>query len=154
MIGAMKRFGALALLVGLLLPGTAEAGLKFCNHRNYPVVAALGFYDHGGPAPGLGWSSQGWWVIQPGKCATVMGRLENAVYYYYGFNRKQNVVWAGREGEGGKVFCFKNKSFRIPLSGREACEKAALEYQVFRKLTIGSPDDFTAPGYSSYTVNF
>jgi uncharacterized membrane protein len=64
-------FAAVMLVVGLALPTTARADLKFCNKTSKKVDVAIG-YKSGGQ-----WVLEGWWGIEPGICKTpILGALQ------------------------------------------------------------------------------
>lgn len=66
-----------ALMLSVLLPSSALAGLHVCNKSNSNVdVAVAGAYDcqelyQGGPT-GCNYFVYGWWTIAPGDCAVVL----------------------------------------------------------------------------------
>ena len=62
----LKRaaFTVIALILGgFLAVETAEAGFRVCNRSSQRIDAAFGY-----PHRQFGWTAEGWWTIQPGKC--------------------------------------------------------------------------------------
>ncbi len=60
-----------------LLPLSAWAGLDFCNSTDEKLNLAIGYNG------AEGWTSEGWWGLEPGACKTVEGKALDKRYYYY-----------------------------------------------------------------------
>ncbi len=94
------------IIVVFALAGPAEAGLRVCNHSGQRVDVAFG-YPHGQ----FGWTSEGWWVIQPGHCKQIMnGDLTNRYYYLYATGSRGGV-WQAKPGQSGGFFCVQHDRF-------------------------------------------
>ena len=118
-----------ALLFGAMvgLAGTAEAGFKVCNKTELTQSVAIGYKGD------TDWTSEGWWNIKPGDCATLItGDLKKRYYYYY-------AEADGREFQSQNyVFCTKNDAFTIV--GDTDCEKRGFETVRFREVDTGETD--------------
>ncbi len=119
----------LAALAGAL-PTAAATGLEICNETEVLQSVAIGYKG------GRDWTSEGWWNIEPGDCATlVTGGLTKRYYYYHAFSSQgfasQNYV-----------FCTKDKAFTIV--GDTDCEGRGYETTRFREIDTGETAiDFT-----------
>ena len=105
---AKRAFFPLAALVlaGFALAGPAEAGFRVCNHSSQRVDVAFGYPHHQ-----FGWTSEGWWTIQPGHCRQIMhGELTNRFYYLYATGSKGGV-WQAKPGQDGGFFCVQSERF-------------------------------------------
>ena len=56
------------LLVVLMVPSQpAAAGLEACNHSGKKIQVAIAH-----PSEAGGWSSAGWWAVEPNRCETLI----------------------------------------------------------------------------------
>ncbi|MGE3624023.1 MAG: DUF1036 domain-containing protein [Bdellovibrionales bacterium] len=124
-------FGLFYAVLGLF-PFPAQAAMEFCNRTKAPIEAALGYRER------VEWVSEGWWRIEPGKCARVFGRpLTQRFYFYYAKSLaapmpdKVPLVWAGKY-----ELCIDTKAFRI--QGDQNCEIRKFITQGFQEIDIGS----------------
>ena len=105
-----------ATLVGLmaaacLVPAPAHAWLKICNKTSIRVQAAIGYF-------GLkGWTSEGWFRMDPRRCHIPIRKpLEKRYYYVLAKNREKGYTAGGING-----FCTRAEDFRI--EGTHLCKK-------------------------------
>lgn len=129
------RFAALilALVAGLLLAVSSEARAEFnvCNKTKERVAVALGYRQQGV------WMSQGWWNIEPARCATLLpGKLSETKYYLYADAKAHNWFMGG-----GFRFCAKNDEFK--LAGNSNCLLQGAIALGFRELPVGKDASFT-----------
>lgn len=112
----------LTILALTLIAAPAEAGLTVCNKAKRPAKIALGRFD------GRDWRSEGWWTVQPGKCAEIVtGKLDARYYYLYGSDDDAGV-W-----DGGTSFCVgTGEKFSIP--GRGNCASRGYDRRRFFKI--------------------
>ena len=90
----------------LALAGPAQAGFRVCNHSSQRVDVAFGY-----PHPEFGWTSEGWWTIQPDHCKQIMhGDLTNRYYYLYATGSKGGI-WQAKPGQDGGFFCVQHERF-------------------------------------------
>ena len=54
----------------------AHAALNVCNKSALPAKVAMARFN------GVKWTSEGWWMVEPAKCATLVTGALNARYYY------------------------------------------------------------------------
>ena len=93
----------------LLLTATASADFKICNKTDHDAAVALAFREHNM------WTSEGWWVIAPGSCDTlVTGELLDSPYYVHARHLTVGGLWQGSE-----TFCVGKGSFTA--KGRQEC---------------------------------
>ena len=101
-----------AALMAPLLATTAQAGLEVCNQTNVNRWLAVGYFDQTNQS----WTSEGWWEVEPGACATpIAGDLTQQFYYYRAEDPNEQF-----EGDPDYVFCTVNNAFTIV--GDQDCE--------------------------------
>jgi len=116
----MIRFGLAAVLA--MMPAVAEAGLEFCNEANETAYVAVGYQV------GEAWQSEGWWVVGPAECATVLpDDLANRYYYY----RVQGIPFTA----DGYLFCTIDDAFTI--EGDSDCEARGYQSAEFALIDTG-----------------
>ncbi len=108
----------LTLFTGLcaVFSTPAHAALTFCNRTEGAIEAALGRRE------GDVWSSEGWWMLDPGHCSKVLaGPLSDRFYFYFATalvrpaKNQGPVTWSGKY-----QFCTSNQPFHI--EGDSDCE--------------------------------
>jgi uncharacterized membrane protein len=121
------------LVLAALLAGTgpAKADFNVCNKTKERVAVALGFLQQGQ------WMSQGWWNVEPARCATLLpGKLSETKYYLYADAKAHNWFMGG-----GFRFCAKNDEFKI--LGNSNCPLQGGLALGFREITVGKNASFT-----------
>lgn len=106
----MSKRSALTVLaaIAVTLAGisASEARYRVCNRSMQRVDVAFGY-----PHPQFGWTSEGWWTIQPGDCRTIMrGELTNRYYYLYATG-SEGSFWQGDAAQKGGFFCISQDKF-------------------------------------------
>ena len=126
------RSSTVLLAVGLAsLAGAAQAGLTVCNKTAYVQGVSIGYKS------GNNWVSEGWWNIDPGRCATVVGGALKNRYYYY-----RAEVDGGPFDGGGYYFCTTPSAYTIV--GDANCRGRGYDRENFREVDTGSQArDFT-----------
>jgi uncharacterized membrane protein len=120
------RAAAGAALMAPLLPAVAHAGLEVCNQTNVNRWLAVGYHDEANDS----WTSEGWWELEPGSCATpIEGDLTKQFYYYRAEDPNEEF-----EGED-YVFCTVDDAFTIV--GDQDCEARGYETGNFREVDTG-----------------
>ncbi|MBB4264451.1 DUF1036 domain-containing protein [Roseospira visakhapatnamensis] len=110
--------------------GPADAGLRICNQSGIPRFLAIGYSKDDQ------WTSEGWWTLDTGECATpVEGDLTQRFYYYRAEDPSEAF-----EGEG-YAFCTVDDAFTI--IGDQDCAGRGYEEHDFSEIDTG-PE---APGY-------
>ncbi len=111
--------------------GSAQAALQFCNETRDVQSIAIGYK---GP---VDWMSEGWWNIDPGDCATVIGGDLQKQFYYY-----RAEVNAGDFAGENYMFCTTPDEFEIV--GDTNCQARGYDSESFREIDTGdSATDFT-----------
>ena len=119
--GKWMALGAVAL-AGMASPALAD--LKICNESGVQRTVAIGYKS------GDVWTSEGWWILAPGECATTLaGALERRYYYY----RAEDDDGAF-EGEG-YGFCVDSAVFTIP--GDQDCDGRGFRAESFSQIDTG-----------------
>jgi uncharacterized membrane protein len=111
-----------------MMAAPAKADFGICNKTNMTVYAAVGYSDDGQ------WTSEGWWELAPGECATMLSRkLSKKFYYYYAESSDQEWFW---ESEGNdNLFCASDNAFKIV--GAEDCKGRGYDVYGFREVDVG-----------------
>lgn len=122
-------------LIGALWLGlsteAAEASLEICNDTQHLQSISIGFKGDND------WMSQGWWNIEPGDCAIVVGGDLTRRYYYY-FADSEAGNFQGQDF----LFCVENEIFDI--EGDTNCEGRGYETVSMREIDTGeTARDFT-----------
>ncbi len=107
-----------------LAAGAAQAGLEICNQTGSIQSVALGFKGE------TAWSSRGWWVIEPGDCATVVQGDLTKRYYYY-----RAEVDGGDFAGSNFMFCTSPKVFEV--TGNTDCAAQGYDSDSFREIDTG-----------------
>jgi uncharacterized membrane protein len=119
-------------LGSLFLAQPAEANYKICNKTKTAVSAAFGYQKDGD------WVAEGWWNIQPGKCATVYGKdLDKQKYYFYAESTDGSGDWGG-----DFTFCTIEKEFTI--TGDSNCKSRGYKPKGFREVDVGDSLNWTS----------
>lgn len=131
----------LASLAALAFGGAAKADFTACNRSAQRIDVALGY-----PHAQFGWTSEGWWTLQPGRCRRLLtGQLTNQFYYLYATG-SSGGRWEARAGQDGGFFCIQSARFVFPNRNYQngnslACAAANLEArQFFIVNTQGAPN--------------
>ncbi|MDJ0820395.1 MAG: DUF1036 domain-containing protein [Paracoccaceae bacterium] len=126
----MRLTGQLMLLAALFWAGQAAAQLDICNGTELRQSVSIGY-----EAPEGGWVSEGWWILEPGDCKTVMRRELARRYFYY----RATVNGGGFDGPFS--FCTQPEPYTI--KGDADCEARGYRTERFRKIDTNNADPFT-----------
>ena len=111
--------------------GAAQAGLQICNETEFVQSVSIGYKGD------VDWKSEGWWNVDPGECATVVGGDLSKRYYYY----RAEVNGGDFPGEG-YFFCTTPEEYEIV--GDTDCEGRGYDNESFREIDTGeTATDFT-----------
>ena len=110
--------------LGLTLASHAHAGLEVCNQTDGAQSIAIGYKGEND------WTSEGWWNVEPGDCATLVGGDLTKRYYYY-----HAVSRAGQFRGQDYIFCTQGQAFLI--EGDTDCTKRGFEETDFREIDTG-----------------
>ena len=137
----------------MIPPRTAKSpGTSTWSSRLYPCSASQTISFSGSiSSPGLtvrmscsscrfdgtGWSSEGWWTIQPKACAGLLtGPLQGRYYYLYATDGAAGT-W-----EGKTHFCVAPNA-RFKAAGRGNCAKRGFDRRGFFEVDTGKKPDWT-----------
>lgn len=108
----------------MLAAGPAWAGLEICNKTGARHSVAVGYKD------GDVWTSEGWWNLDPGKCATPLKADLRYRYYYF------RAINTGRTFQDENyVFCTDSGAFTI--EGDKDCADRGYRRSTFRRIDTG-----------------
>ena len=110
----------------------ANAGLEICNTTGDVQEISIGYKGDGG------WTSEGWWLIEPSKCATPIGGDLNQQTYYY----RAEINGGPFEG-GSYYFCTDTAAYTIV--GDTNCKDRGYDRESFQPFDVGE-------GTKSYTL--
>lgn len=140
-IRSVAMAAVLAVVGGAALSAPALAEYKVCNQTKQTTSVAIGYYEdktNDGVENGV-WVSEGWWNVEPGKCATpIQGALKVRYVYVYA-EHPDGSGWTGEN-----VFCTKDAEFTI--RGNENCERRGFSSKNFSEVDTGAEA-------KSYTTN-
>ncbi len=121
----------LAFGLAAIWGGAGQAALKFCNDTEFVQAVSIGYQGDDD------WTSEGWWNVQPGECATaIAGDLKSRFYYY-----RAEVDGGDFDGEN-YFFCTDPKVYTIV--GDADCEGRGYDRERFREIDVGQGiTDFT-----------
>ncbi|MEM1387951.1 MAG: DUF1036 domain-containing protein [Pseudomonadota bacterium] len=105
-------------------PPGGNGGIEVCNEGSVLQSVAFGYE---GPD---GWTSEGWWNVDPGECVVPALDGVNRRYLYY------TAIGEGIEMTGeGYYFCSSNKAFVV--TGDSDCEARGYERSLFKEVDTG-----------------
>lgn len=118
---AMASLG-ICLLIGL----SAHAELRLCNDSPFSIDTAIGY------PTAEGWQSKGWWTIEAGACAVVIGGdLTNRYYYFHGQTSDGSYTWGGN-------FSFCTTSTVFTITDNNQCEPRGFQLSRFDQIDTGN----------------
>lgn len=119
------------LMAGVATPEAAQADFRLCNNTGNRVSVALGYKD------AEGWLTEGWWVLDPRSCATLLkGQLVARFYYVYAIDYEQSGEWSGRA-----YMCSRDKEFTI--RGIDDCLVRGYDRTGFFEIDTGEQRSWT-----------
>ena len=102
----------------------SDLGLEFCNQTANTQSVSVGYEGD------EGWTSEGWWNVDPGKCSNTLSGALQKQYYYYRTEVK------GTEFIGGSyTFCTTPEAYTIV--GDTDCEARGYDKETFAEINIG-----------------
>ncbi|MEL7116501.1 MAG: DUF1036 domain-containing protein [Pseudomonadota bacterium] len=107
-----------------------EAGFEFCNETAHVQAISIGYNGT------EGWTSEGWWNIEPDECVAPITAALTGSYYYY-----RAEVNAGGFGPGSYPFCTTSEAYVIV--GDSDCEARGYVTEDFAEVFVGE----TPTGY-------
>lgn len=114
---------AAALLLAGGLP--AKADFRVCNATQSLIGVAIGYRVK------TGWTTEGWWHIDPSSCKTLIeGPLSSRYYYLYAEDAERGGRW-----EGPVNMCVAEKEFKI--AGINDCFARGFQRAGFQEYDTG-----------------
>lgn len=131
----LSQLAAAAVLAVVSLPfvgvDEARADLRICNQTDSQVGISVGYKGADG------WTTEGWWNVQPKGCETLLsGPLVSRYYYVYGVDYDLGGEWTGTA-----FMCTRDEEFTI--KGTENCVAQGYELTGFLEIDTGSERNWT-----------
>jgi len=122
----------LAAAAGVLLSAqAAKADFRLCNNTGSRVGIALGYKD------AEGWTTEGWWNVNPRTCETLLrGALVARYYYIYAVDYDRGGEWSGHA-----YMCSREKEFTI--RGIDNCLARGYDRTGFFEVDTGEQRSWT-----------
>lgn len=115
--------GCAAFLACSTLPASAD--FRVCNATQNLVGVAIGYRVK------TGWTTEGWWHINPSNCKTlIQGPLSSRFYYLYAEDAERGGRW-----EGQVNMCVADKEFKI--AGINDCFTRGFQRAGFQEYDTG-----------------
>ena len=117
----------LAMCAGFFMVSaeTAHADFRVCNATQNLVGVAIGYRVK------TGWTTEGWWHIDPSNCKTLIeGPLSSRFYYLYAEDAQRGGRW-----EGPINMCVADKEFKI--AGINDCFARGFQRSGFQEYDTG-----------------
>jgi uncharacterized membrane protein len=131
----LRRASAAALLCAFFSPlalGSAHADLRVCNKTESRVGIAIGYKGE------REWQTEGWWSVDPDRCATLLpGPLGSRFYYMYAVDYDQGGEWGGTSA----YLCTQEKEFTI--EGTNDCVARGYQRTGFYEIDTGHQESWT-----------
>jgi len=116
-----------------------NTSINFCNKTpSKTIAAAFAYWD------GKGLTSQGWWVVQPGKCTEIIveQNYRGNLYIHGTYNRGERS-W----GSGDSSFCVDIVNvFKMPNSDKASCSGGNLKQVTMSEFAV-------SPGTNNWNFN-
>ena len=126
----------------------AYAWFQVCNRSTESVSISFAYLEINGRHPDIfgdappelsrGWNSEGWWSLEPGKCAQTYPhelRARNRIYYVYAKGNR------GGEWGGSNAFCTISREF-ILGNADKVCGNGG-EWKRFKEVKTRDARNFT-----------
>ncbi|WP_182479820.1 MULTISPECIES: DUF1036 domain-containing protein [Bartonella] len=116
----------LNVLLLFLFTGYVKADFRVCNMTQKTVGIALGYRTLSD------WVSEGWWVIPPTVCKSLIdGPLSSRFYYLYAEDAQKKGSWVG-----SITMCVKDSKFVI--EGVHDCFARGFQKATFEEIDTGN----------------
>ncbi|EJF91771.1 DUF1036 domain-containing protein [Bartonella tamiae] len=120
---AVLLFGLTMILISVSL---ARADFRVCNTTQAVIGVSIGYR-----AP-AGWVSEGWWVVGPTRCKTIIdGNLSSRFYYLHAEDAQNTDSW-----DGPVSMCIKDTEFKI--DGVNDCFARGMQKAGFQEIDTGN----------------
>lgn len=113
----------------LLAASQGQAGLNVCNQTDLRASVAIGYNQDGT------WTSEGWWIVDPGSCKTVVGGALSKRYYYW-HATNSNGAFSGEN----YTFCTRSEVFTI--AGDNDCAQRGYNRADFNEVDTDRDAEF------------
>lgn len=115
-----------------LLTTVAHADLRICNKTTSRVGIAIGYKAN------QDWTTEGWWMVEADRCATLLaGPLVGRYYYMYAVDYDEGGEWGGDSA----YLCTTEKEFTI--HGVTDCIARGFQRTGFYEVDTGHQQSWT-----------
>lgn len=109
----------------------ASAELRICNKSGSRVGISIGYRSD------KGWTTEGWWNLEPTSCEVILpGDLKSQYYYMFAVDYDEGGEWAG-----SAFMCTADKVFTI--NGIEDCLARGFQRTGFFEIDTGTQSSWT-----------
>lgn len=133
----LKTFCVLALSaslfagLSLVADDQALADLRICNKSESRVGISIGYRSD------RGWTTEGWWNLEPTSCEVILpGDLKSQYYYMFAVDYDEGGEWAG-----SAYMCTADKIYTI--HGIEDCLARGFQRTGFFEIDTGTQTSWT-----------
>lgn len=134
---ALKSAALLATTVSLysglsfLSADQAHADLRICNKSESRVGISIGYRSD------RGWTTEGWWNLEPTSCEVILpGALKSQYYYMFAVDYDEGGEWAGNA-----FMCTADKIYTI--HGIKDCLARGFQRTGFFEIDTGTQTSWT-----------
>ena len=114
------------VMIMLALSCAARADFRVCNTTQEAIGVSIGYRAK------AGWMSEGWWVVGPTRCKTIIdGPLSSRFYYLHAEDAKNHGRW-----DGPINMCVKDSEFTI--NGVNDCFARGFQKAGFQEIDTGT----------------
>ncbi|AQT45799.1 putative membrane protein [Bartonella apihabitans] len=114
------------MAIMLALSCAARADFRVCNTTQEAIGVSIGYRAK------AGWMSEGWWVVGPTRCKTIIdGPLSSRFYYLHAEDAKNHGRW-----DGPINMCVKDSEFTI--NGVNDCFARGFQKAGFQEIDTGT----------------
>ncbi len=114
------------VVIMLALSCAARADFRVCNTTQEAIGVSIGYRAK------AGWMSEGWWVVGPTRCKTIIdGPLSSRFYYLHAEDAKNHGRW-----DGPINMCVKDSEFTI--NGVNDCFARGFQKAGFQEIDTGT----------------
>lgn len=124
---AVSFFGGMSVISN----DQAHADLRICNKSESRVGISIGYRSD------RGWTTEGWWNLEPSSCEVMLpGDLKSQYYYMFAVDYDEGGEWAG-----SAFMCTADKIYTI--HGIEDCLARGFQRTGFFEIDTGTQTSWT-----------
>ncbi len=136
----MKKLILFFALSSLFFINSTQAQLKFKNSETSPIYIAVAYYvatdDY------TGFSSDGWFKVDPNSTITIIPSIKYSTYYYYAKD-ENGTEWTGAGKYKFVVHSKESFNFKNANMEYNADYLAHKVFKNFKKIDVGQAKEYT-----------